>query len=139
VVKFRNACQRPDVFRIHGNRLSNRLHPGIVTLESLIVVLLASRDLLEALRYAFQDVFDAIKPIFAIRHVETLDSTLPFTTRRSLLPRFTRTSAPRSVHRSRPPRAGAQQANPGVTQARWLGGPDILECYNVANEVCLDP
>lgn len=43
-----------------------------MTLESLVVVLLTSRDLVEALGHTIKDAFDAIKPLIAICHVDTL-------------------------------------------------------------------
>ena len=83
-----------------GNRFSDLLHGGVVTLERLIVVLLpgghftqslvdlfeafielflAGCRLFEALSDALEDPFNAVKPFAAVCHFKNFNTTLPST------------------------------------------------------------
>jgi hypothetical protein len=72
MVKFSNARQRPDVFRIGWDGFLDQLHLRVVPLEGLIVVVLTRRHILEAVGNLFQDGFNALKPLAPVRHSSRL-------------------------------------------------------------------
>ena len=86
MMKFGDAGQGTDIFGIRGDGFPYYFHFGIITLESLIVVLLTCRHLPVALGNLFlelsladcqffEDAFNTVQPVVAIRHAFKLSNS----------------------------------------------------------------